>query len=171
MRRALVAAAAALVLAGAGSSALAARGPLPKLATAAPFHERPRFAVRPRTIWYTGDDTGIVGQLPRGAPAVGDQPGFLHWTTWTRQRAYAVGTLWLKNCVPDCATSRFYRFAVTVTATQSHAGHFVKMTLRYRYRGKRVVDTRCTFARSTFAYWTLPSNWPEGTKCSGPGVA
>jgi hypothetical protein len=169
--RALVVAAVGLGLAAAGPSALAAHRPhggsLPRLATAAPPGYGPDFVVRPHTIWFTGDNTGILGRLPKGAPAVGKQPGFLHWTTWTRERAHGVGTLWGKNCVPDCATSRFYRAAVTVTLTDPRAGHFGKMTLRYTYGGKLIVDTRCNY--TGYTYWVLPPGLGRHD-CPGPHV-
>jgi len=173
MRRALVGLVVAGVLvAAAGSSAAAgpragAAGSLPKLATAAPFHAAPAFAVRPHTVWYTGDNSGILGRLPGGSPAVGDTPGFLHWQTWTRRRAYGVGTLWGKSCVPDCASSRFSRTPVTVTLTDPRHGHFGKMTLRYRYRGKQVVDTRCNY--TGYTYWVLPPGVGRHD-CPGPNV-
>jgi hypothetical protein len=167
MRRAIAVGAVGIGLVAAIPSALAAHRahPLPKMATAAPFHVAPNFAVRPHTVWYTGDDTGILGRLPKGAPAVGKRPGFLHWKTWTRERAFAVGTDWAKNCVPNCAFSRFYRNSVTVTLTQPRHGHFVKMTLRDTIRGKQVTSTWCNYPGYT--YWTLPPR-PGGHDCPGP---
>jgi hypothetical protein len=168
MRRAIVLLSVGLGLAATGPSALAAhRAPLPKVATAAPFHEEPNFAVRPHTIWYTGDGTGVLGRLNHAAPAVGKKPGFLHWTTWTRRRAYAVGTDWAKNCVPNCAYSRFYRNRVTVTLTDPRNGHFVKMTLQDTIRGKRRTSTWCNY--TGYTYWTLPPR-PGGHDCPGPHV-
>jgi hypothetical protein len=167
MRRAIVVAALGAGLVVAAPSAIAARRPLPKVATAAPFHAEPNFAIRPHTIWFTGDGTGIIGRLPNGAPAVGKRPGFLHWKSWTRKRAYAVGTLWAKNCVPDCATSRFYRSAVTITLTDPRHGHFSKMDQRYSYRGRLVDSTWCNY--TGYTYWTLPPR-PGGHNCPGPHV-
>jgi hypothetical protein len=161
MRRALVGlVAAGALLAGAGSTAGAA-GSLPKLATGAPFGG-PRYLVRPHTIWYTGDNTGIIGRLPSGSPAVGQTPGFLHWKTWTRVQAVATGTLWGKNCVPNCAQSRFSRSSLTVTATKPRNGRFTTMTLRYSYHGKRVTDVRCD---SNHGYFVLPPDWPRNNDC------
>jgi hypothetical protein len=162
MRRALVLAVAGLVLAAGAPSALAARGSLPKLATSAPPGYGARYAVRPHTIWYTGDSTGIIGRIANTVPAVGKRPGFLHWKTWTRTSADAVGTVWLKNRVPDCATSRFYRFALTLTATCPRNGRFSTMTLRYTYHGQPITDVRCD---SGHGYWDLPPDWPSSEDC------
>jgi hypothetical protein len=168
MRRAMVGAAMglALVLAVVAPSALAARGPLPKMATGSAPGEPP-FAVRPHTIFYTGDGTGILGRIANTVPAVGKRPGFLHWRTWTREQAYAVGTDWAKNCVPDCASSRFYRNPVTITLTDPRDGHFVKMTLRDTIGGKQLISTWCNY--TGFTYWKLPPR-PGGHDCPGPYV-
>ncbi len=101
------------------------------------------FKVRPSTIYYTGDGSGVIGELPSGYPAAGTRPGSLDWTVWTRSRASATGTVWLKSCDPDCAASSFYRYALTLTAGRVRDGHFTRMTLRYRYRGHPVTDVRC----------------------------
>jgi hypothetical protein len=146
-----------IVLALAVSGALAAGG-LPKLATG----WFPRYEVRPHMIDYTGDATGVIGRLARRAPAVGKRPGFLHWKTWTASRAYGVGTVWLKSCRPDCAYSPYYRYAVTVTATLPENGRFSTLTLRYRIRGYRIVDTRCD---SGHGYYNLPPDWPKSESC------
>lgn len=137
MRRATALAAVGLVLAAIGPSALAA-GSLPKLATGAAPGEGPRYAVRPHTIDFTGDGTGFIGRIGNDIyPVVGKRPGFLHWKTWTRERAVGVGTLWGKSCIPDCASSPYYRYAVTVTATRPRNGRFSTMTLHYGTTARR----------------------------------
>ena len=126
--------------ASAGASAHASRARLPVLAT---DFGAPR--VRPATIGYTGDGSGIIGRLPSNAyhHVVGQRPGFLHWTTWTRTHAAAVGTVWLLSCTPSCAASPFYRYPVTITAGRVRDGHFTRLTLYYTYQGQQVVDRRC----------------------------
>ena len=148
MRRALTIGVAVVTVLAVSAPALGA-GTLPKLATG----WFPRYEVRPHTIYYTGDSTGTVGRLPRGSRAVGKRPGFLHWKTWNATRAFAVGTVWIKSCRPDCAASPFYRYAVTVNATMPVNGRFSTMTLRYRYHGHLVVDRRCDTGHG---YYTLP---------------
>jgi len=156
VRRALVATVAVVVVSG--SSAVAA-GSLPKLATGAVPGYAPLYAVRPHTIWFTGDSTGIIGRIARDVPAAGKRPGFLHWKTWTRERAYGVGTLWYRS---GGGAGRFQRYpvAITITLTDPRAGHFVKMTL---HEGS-VVDMRCNPPGIT--YWTLPRK-PGSTSCRG----
>ena len=162
-----MAAAAALGLAAGGPSALAARQPLPKVATSAPPGFGPAYGIRPHTIWYTGDSTGILGRIAPTVPAVGQRPGSLHWKTWTRRRAVAVGTDWIKNCVPDCATSRFYRNPVTVTLTHPRDGHFVKMTIDDSINGRQYIGTWCNY--TGYTYWVLPPGLHRHD-CPGPHV-
>jgi hypothetical protein len=137
-------------------------GTLPKLATG----WFPRYEVRPHTIDYTGDGTGTVGRLSRRAHAVGRKPGFLHWKTWNTVRASGVGTVWIKSCRPDCAASPFYRYAVTVSATKPVNGRFSTLTLRYRFHGHKVVDTRCDTGHG---YYDLPPDWPKSENCLARG--
>jgi hypothetical protein len=111
---------------------------LPVLAT-----EFGRPKVRPTTIDYTGDGSGIIGRLPSDEHAASKRPGSLHWTVWTNRRAAGSGTVWLKSCNPDCAASPFYSYPLTLTAGRVRNGHFTRLTLRYRYRGRMVVDRRC----------------------------
>lgn len=126
--------------AGAGATAHASRARLPVLTT---DFGAPR--VRPATIGYTGDGSGIIGRLPSNAyhHVVGRRPGFLHWTTWTGTHAAATGTVWLLSCTPSCAASPFYRYRVTITAGRVRDGQFTRLTLYYTYQGQQVVDRRC----------------------------
>jgi hypothetical protein len=158
MRRAIVAVAVGLALAVTVPSAFAAHRPLPKLATGAAFGAEPTYALRPHTIWFTGDGTGILGRLLKGTPAVGKQPGFLHWKTWTDHGAYGVGTEWYKS---GGGVGRFQRTPVTITLSDPRDGHFVKMTL-HDFMG---ADTRCNPPGITF--WTIPSGPPGNTSCRG----
>jgi hypothetical protein len=135
-----LAAASVCAPAGAGASAHASRARLPVLT---PDFGAPR--VRPATIGYTGDGSGIIGRLPSNAyhHVVGRRPGFLHWTTWTGTHAAATGTVWLLSCTPSCAASPFYRYRVTITAGRVRDGQFTRLTLYYTYQGQQVVDRRC----------------------------
>jgi hypothetical protein len=113
------------------------------------------YLVRPTSIYYTGDGSGVVGVLRRG-PSTESGPGrgYLRWKRWGRRSAFAVGTLWLKLGTPT-ATSPFTRFGVTVTATRVRRGYFTRMTLRYRLNGKPATDTRCVPDRRRTAEWGL----------------
>jgi hypothetical protein len=162
MRGAIAVGAVGLALAAAGPSALAtnrahAARSLPKLATAAPPGYGPAYAVRPHTIWFTGDSTGILGRIAKTVHAVGRRPGFLHWKTWTRRRAYGVGTEWYRS---GGGVGAFHRTPVTVTLTDPRDGHFVKMTLRDKFG----LDVRCNPPGITF--WTIPAHFGS-TSCRG----
>jgi hypothetical protein len=165
MRRVFVAvAAAALGLAVVGPGALAAHrshaGPLPTVAVAPPPGDGPAYAIRPHTIWYTGDSTGILGRIAKTVPAVGKRPGFLHWKWWTRTSAYAVGTDWYRS---GGGAGAFHRVSVTVALSDPRDGHFVKMTLHDG--GSPNAGVWCN--PPGIAFWTLPAGSPNGTSCRG----
>ena len=90
----------------------------------------------------------------------------IRWKTWNKVRAAGSGTLWVKNCVPDCASSAFRRQPVTVIASKPVNGRFSTLTLRYRYRGHVVTDTRCDRGHG---YYDLPPNWPKSENCLAQG--
>jgi hypothetical protein len=96
--------------------------------------------VRPSEIVYTGDGSGVLG----GFDGSGRYPhdGHLTWTSWTSREAKGKGAVWLDNCEPDCAQGVFSPYAVTVRAFAVQGGHFTRLTLRYRYEGKQIVDRR-----------------------------
>jgi hypothetical protein len=113
------------------------------------------YLVRPTSIYYTGDGSGVIGVLRRGSNGErGRGRGSLHWQRWSRRGAFATGTLWLKLRTPT-ATSPFTRFHVTVTATRVRHNYFSRMTLRYRLNGKAVTDTRCIPDRGLTAEWGI----------------
>jgi hypothetical protein len=114
-------------------------------------------AVRPTSILYTGDGSGIIGKLPSHDfhRVVGQRPGFLHWTAWTNTHADANGTVWLLSCRPDCADSPYYRYALRLTAGRVRNGHFTRMTLHYSYHGQKITDTRCVPDRRSRQVWGL----------------
>lgn len=113
-----------------------------------------RYTVRPTSIYYTGDGSGVVGVLRRRGGLGGPGRGYLHWKAWNGRGAYAVGSLWLKLATPT-ATSPFTRFAVSVGLGRPRFGHFTRMTLRYRLYGRGVADTRCVPDRGHVAEWGL----------------
>lgn len=114
-------------------------------------------AVRPHSILYTGDGSGIIGRLHAGDArrAVGQTPGFLHWTTWTNSQGAAKGTVWLLSCIPNCAASSYHSYALTLAVGRVRHGHFTRMTLQYSYHGRQVTDTRCVPDRPPALNWNF----------------
>jgi hypothetical protein len=121
------------LVAGALIVAAAAHG-LPRLLTK---EDSTSFAIRPQTIGYTEDGTGAIGRFPRRKPR-----GSLDWRGWTYVGAYAVGTIWLDDCRPDCADGKFHPFEASVLADHVRNGVFTRITLHYWYYGRRVTDIR-----------------------------
>jgi hypothetical protein len=147
-RRLLIAAVAA---AGLTASTALAANPLPTLLTGSGENA---FAVRPATINYTGDGSGVLGRFPS------KNKGFLRWTSWGPQAAMATGTVWLNDCQPSCAGGQFRAYNVRLTADHVRGAHFTQMTLRYRYNGKAVVDSR-TLERIGVTYqWAITAMPP-----------
>jgi hypothetical protein len=99
-----------------------------------------QFLVRPVQVVYTGDGSGVLG----GFSGRGPYPRFgrLRWSLWNRQQALGSGAVWLDDCSPNCAEGTFHPYAVRVHAFDPRAGHFTKLTLRYRYEDKEVIDRR-----------------------------
>jgi hypothetical protein len=96
-----------------------------------------RFAVRPASIGYTGDGTGFIGRVPGRVAA-----GRLRWQVWSHTGAYGVGTVWLDNCTPDCASGTFHSYRGNVLADHPRSGHFTRMTIRFPYQGHLATDVR-----------------------------
>ena len=95
--------------------------------------------VRPSVVDYTGDGSGVLG----GFDGTGrGHYGHLRWTRWTATQALGHGAVWIDDCAPDCATGTFRPYAVTVQASLPRANVFRRLTLRYRYGGKSVIDRR-----------------------------
>jgi len=137
----------ALVLSSAG----AAEG-LPGLLTQT--GHGPPFAVRPAQVVYTGDGSGVLGGFTGKGPF--SRFGRLSWPSWTDTQAQGSGAVWLDNCTPNCAQGTFHPYASQVRAFAPHGGHFTRLTLRYSYKGKPVVE-RLGIARFgvDYSYYTI----------------
>lgn len=96
------------------------------------------FAVRPRTIVYTGDGTGVVGRLGHGSNARGG----IDWEVWGPRLAYGVGTVWLDDCTPDCAAGTYRAHGVRVLADAPAGGRFTRLTLLIRFGSRTATDIR-----------------------------
>lgn len=114
---------------------------LPKLLGDA-SHYRLTWQVRPASILYTGDGSGVLGGFDGSGARHAAHPGDLTWASWTTERATGSGAVWLDDCTPSCAEGTFTAHAVKVRAFRPVRGHFTRLTLRYRYHGKLYVDTR-----------------------------
>lgn len=95
-------------------------------------HFRLTWQVRPASILYTGDGSGILG----GFDGTGARhPGHLKWQSWTPTRAAGSGAVWIDDCTPSCANGTFTAHAVKVVAFRPEHGHFTRLTLRYHAPG------------------------------------
>jgi hypothetical protein len=91
-------------------------------------HFRLTWQVRPASILYTGDSTGILGGFDGTGIA---HPGHLKWRSWTTNRASATGAVWIDDCKPNCAKGTFSPHAVKASAFRPVRGHFTRLRLRY----------------------------------------
>jgi hypothetical protein len=133
MRR-LFAVAVSMAVAFAAPVGAAAR--LPTVLTQDQHHP---FVVRPATISYTGDGTGVVG----GTDGTSVQhPGHLHWTLYNNRQGAASGAVWLNDCDPSCAGGEFSAVPVTVHVFSPKHGRFTRLTLQFTYQRKHYVDRR-----------------------------
>jgi hypothetical protein len=98
------------------------------------------FVVRPPEVAYTGDSTGFLGGFDGNGRYRHD--GHLKWSRWTATEALGTGAVWLDNCLPDCAQGKPSPYAVAVRAFDRQGNHYGRLTLRYRYEHKPVVDRR-----------------------------
>ena len=103
--------------------------------------ERPHhlFQVRPAWISYTGDGTGFLGGADGSGPS---DPGHLRWRRYGQRQGSARGVVWLNQCEPSCADGTFVSRRVRVHVFRPRHGRFTRLTLKYRYRGRRYADRR-----------------------------
>jgi len=98
------------------------------------------FVVRPAQVIYTGDGSGVLGGFAGKGPL--RRFGALRWSSWGHHQAMGSGAVWLDDCTPNCAQGTFHPYPVSVHAFAPSAGHFTRLTLRYTYQGKQVLDRR-----------------------------
>ena len=111
-------------------------------------HTKRPFEVRPATIWYTGDGTGVIGGSD-GASA--RYPGRLHWNRYSHRQGRARGLVWLNDCDPSCAEGTFSAAPVNVHVFAPRHGHFTRLTLKYAWNGTDVTDQRSI--KNFGSYW------------------
>jgi hypothetical protein len=97
------------------------------------------FVVRPASIGYTGDGTGIIGGSDGSSAR---HPGHLRWTTYTHRQGIASGAVWIDDCRPDCADGTFRKVPADVHVFRPRHGRFTRLLLTYTYAGDDVVDRR-----------------------------
>lgn len=98
------------------------------------------FQIRPKLVSYTGDGTGYLAGRTTN-PHHLDRDG-LNWGSWKATWGFAHGYAWINNCRPSCANGHFFKHRAGVRVRRPRNGHFTRMTIRYRYAGKHVVDHR-----------------------------
>ena len=109
--------------------------------------------MRPATIVYTGDGTGIVGRLGKGAKAKGG----IDWEVWGPRLAYGVGTVWLDDCKPDCAGGTYHAHGVRVIADAPAGGRFTRLTLLIRFGSRVATDIRDLQRVGAASEWGIAS--------------
>lgn len=115
--------------------------PLPTLLADGP-HGRLIWQVRPASVAFTGDGSGILGGFDGSGAHHASHPGHLTWTSWTPKEAIGSGAVWADNCTPDCAEGKFAPYAAKVRAFRPVKGRFTRLTIRSRYHGKLYIDRR-----------------------------
>jgi hypothetical protein len=113
--------------------------------------------VRPASIVYTGDDTGVIaGAHVRGRDSA------IQWTSWTYGAARGNGYDQLNDCRPDCAGGTFHGYPVKIVAWRPRRLHGV------------LAFTRLTlfFSRSVpygkFRHYTFTDDFEHGGLGFGP---
>jgi hypothetical protein len=98
-----------------------------------------KFAVRPGEIGLSGDGSSFLagarqhGRQRRSNP---NWAGRIAWSSWTATQAIGSGANWHDNCEPDCASGHYYPSPVRLRAYDPSKGHFTRLWMRERYRGK-----------------------------------
>jgi hypothetical protein len=135
---------------------IADASPHPQVRLATQDPDRP-LQVRPRMVSYTGDGTGyLAGRV--SAPRNTDHGG-LHWRHWGRLSGFATGYAWINNCRPSCANGRFTKHRTRVRVRRPRHRIFTRMTIRFVYGGRHIVDHR--------ALYHQPGSYYEGTYYPG----
>jgi hypothetical protein len=101
--------------------------------------------VRPQTLRYTGDGSAEIRRI--------------HWRRWSTAGGYGLGVNYINDCVPFCARGHFHPHATSITVSRLRAGHFTRMTLRFKFNGSPVTDARflshSTGGAAGFYTWEL----------------
>jgi hypothetical protein len=86
--------------------------------------------VKPFTIVYTGDGTGLLS-----GRNVRDRTSGISWTKWTASEALGSAYDQLNNCTPDCGDGKFTGYRVSIELWRPQRLHgtlvFTRMTIFY----------------------------------------
>jgi len=93
------------------------------------------FEVRPSLIGYTGDSSGYFGKRTWGG-----KRGYVKWTSWTPNRAQAVGTVWVKTCSPTCSDGSWRMRKGSADLWAPKNGRFTRMTIDYKTPSGRILS-------------------------------
>ncbi|MGO9217566.1 MAG: hypothetical protein ACLP5E_07325 [Streptosporangiaceae bacterium] len=151
-----VAALAAIVLAFLAAGAAAA------LTTRNARNTRNPVAVADRLpVAYNGQDGWSQGTARLSTIYVGGPDTFVriqHWSQWTASSAFSRGTLWVDNCIPNCAAGHYTRYPAEVSlsrvAAHGEVNYFSRMRLRYFHTSARDYGFRWgTYRGATMPLW------------------
>lgn len=159
-RAGVVALATAVFVALAGATALA-KVQVP--AYDGPISPGKNPTVRPGTIVYTGDGSGVLAG--RGTRSRRPKFGRLHWTTWNATQGKAFGADWVNNCVPFCAAGTFTSYPVNIRVFRPRvlAGHriFTRMQVTFTAKRPKGVHARVQIWKVADGhgqyFWNFPS--------------
>jgi hypothetical protein len=130
--------ASAIVAAGAAASGALPVSPTSLGATADALQ------VKPATIVYTGDGTGLLG-----GRNVRDRNSGIDWTKWTANVALGSGFNQLNDCTPSCAGGTFRGYPVRIELwrprTLSGTLVYTRMTIFYEKSHPRGEQQHYTF--------------------------
>jgi hypothetical protein len=112
-------------------------------------------------VAYNGQDGWGQGTARLSTIYVGGPDTFVriqHWSQWTASSAYSRGTLWVDNCIPNCAAGHYTRYPAEVSlsrvAAHRKVSYFSRMRLRYFHTSARDYGFRWgTYRGATIPLW------------------
>ena len=110
------------------------------------------------TTGRTAGATGRPGCPPCTWGARTRSCAIQHWSQWTASSAFSRGTLWVDNCIPNCAAGHYTRYPAEVSlsrvAAHGEVSYFSRMRLRYYHTSARDYGFRWgTYRGATIPLW------------------
>jgi hypothetical protein len=92
--------------------------------------------IRPGTIIYTGDGSGLLAG--RGTRSRHPKVGRLRWTSWNATEGRAFGADWVNNCMPFCAAGTVTPYPVNIKVFRPRVleGHRIFTRMQVTYTGR-----------------------------------